>query len=280
MIGYVFKDDGQGHFKNKSFGVTEQEIKVGKEQHVMCKLNYLDDKIQLNKSNLFVRVQAYHANELGGVLASFAQVVCAMLASGKYVLSANLFMNNAGQMREEAAESYFATISGAKKVVVDDVRSILFLREYQPFRYYNGPRMTVRKDPDPTIGSDYEPLPSDDCLQPAPPPAPAPPQESDEGSDPDSPNKDLYTTGYERVQTMIDKHYGRKRRKRSILIDTESERSSEDEQPTRSDDEFYDDRDSDDMSKVSWPEAASSARPFAPPPSREFYEISESESSD
>ena len=67
MVGYCFKDQGRDHFIYTSKNVTEAEIARGIAEHVSLKLNYMDDMIALNKSNLFQRV---HEGEGSGGEAS------------------------------------------------------------------------------------------------------------------------------------------------------------------------------------------------------------------
>ena len=128
MLGYVHKDRHLSHFKNISKGVTDAEIEEGISEHAALKLSYMDDKIVVNKTNMFQRVLAFDDTNVD---CTFLEMMTRMLNTDKYILSATLLMNSAGQMRESAAEAYYASILG-KSVDEEDVRAMLFIKEYSP----------------------------------------------------------------------------------------------------------------------------------------------------
>ena len=98
MVGYTFKDKALPHFRNINWGITEEEITKGIEEHAMLKLSYVDDKIMLTKPNLFLRAYSYYQNNHCGEVMQFDETLAQMINSKKYVLSATIFMNGAGQM--------------------------------------------------------------------------------------------------------------------------------------------------------------------------------------
>ena len=66
---------------------------------------------------------------------AFADVLSAMLNSKKYMLTSTLLMNTNGQMRPEAAEAYWAIVTGAK-VTKFDIMKIIYMPTtgFNPFR--------------------------------------------------------------------------------------------------------------------------------------------------
>ena len=140
MVGYCFKDQGLGHFLTTHKGVSDAEIARGIAEHMSLKLNYMDDKIALNKSNLFQRVHTSWVNHLdmdGDV--TFDEVVATMFNSKKYMVASTLIMNNQGQMRGDAAETYWRIIKGGAATKWD-VQRILYVpvTGYNTFRGYHG----------------------------------------------------------------------------------------------------------------------------------------------
>lgn len=104
----------------------------------------MDDKIILNKSNLFKSAYAYTAH-LPGAL-SFCEVLAEMINSGKYMFTASLLMNSSGQMRRDAAEAYWRMING-DKADATDVENIMYVRElnntYKRGRYFEDAPITI-----------------------------------------------------------------------------------------------------------------------------------------
>ena len=95
-----------------------------------------------------------------------------MVNREKYIFSASIFMNGAGQMRMDAANAYWKSIALKQKVTVDDVRAMLFIPEYRANlnreRYFdNTPRAYIGGQPRNQALGEFMPLDSD-------PPAPAP----------------------------------------------------------------------------------------------------------
>ena len=97
----------------------------------------MDNKMPLNKSNLFNKVFVHWTNHPERFLddSSFADVLSDMLGPGedsspsRYCLSATLLMNHQGQMRRAAAEAYFKIIRGGV-ATAKDVESIVYIPEY------------------------------------------------------------------------------------------------------------------------------------------------------
>ena len=114
MVGYCLKDQGQPHFVMSKKNVTEEKMERGLAEHAALKLNYMESFIGLNRSNLFVRAYTFWTNYMAdSPNADFVEVLAAMLNSKKYMLNSTLLMNTQGQMRPEAAESYWAIVTGA-----------------------------------------------------------------------------------------------------------------------------------------------------------------------
>ena len=140
MIGYCYKDQGRDHFIATTKNVTEAEIARGIAEHTSLKLNYMDDKIALNKSNLFQRVHTFWTNHLDMAEdVMFDEVIAAMFNSNKYMISSTLIMNNQGQMRADAAETYWKIITGGRATRWD-VQKIIYVQTsgYNTFRGYHG----------------------------------------------------------------------------------------------------------------------------------------------
>jgi len=99
------------------------------------KLDFCDDKIMLNKSNLFQRVFAFLQRHFPNDKKRLSEVICLMLNSNKYMIAATLFMNGQGQMQQDAAEAYVNILQGMKCTEIDVVNMI-----YHPStrrRYYD-----------------------------------------------------------------------------------------------------------------------------------------------
>ena len=251
MLGYCSKDRGLGHHQELAFGVIEQEILRGIEEHRLLKLNFADGRIVLGKAQLFERVFTYHTNNPTDTDPSFAEEIARMITSQRYMMSANLFMNNAGQMREGSAETYWRTIKDGKATAAD-VRQILYLPEYNNSkRYYetatpSTERIVIQR---PTVAmfpsADYEPLEGGEEAPVLPPiPVPAAVAAAQEESillDDDEDELDrlpgAVLTGYQRIQRTL-----RDQRRRSLgNAFVGDEARSEDEEPTPADREFLDD---------------------------------------
>jgi hypothetical protein len=283
MLGYVHKDRALPHFRNVGFGVTESEIEAGIEEHASIKLNPLDDKIMLNKTNLFLRAYAWMHGNPGHEEESFATVISTMLSPHdgkptKYAVSPSLFMNHSGQMREEAAETYFKTLADNNmKVTPEMVCDMLYSPNFNKNKTIHDAANRVAPVHGPTIvPGRVSPMPSEASyvslrsLPQAPATAPragpsgvrrqAVPDDSD--SD-DSLDKYAITTPYERIKRLcVDRRddMERARARRRVISPLISEDEDEEEEPpvdepTAADEEFLDDRDEDDLSSVSWSHA-------------------------
>lgn len=125
MIGYVHKDRLLSTFRNRNKNVTEDMIKRGIEEHVTLKISFTDNKIVINKSNLFQKVYVKWVNEIAPKKMLFSAILCEILNDGMHVLSAHVLMNGAGQMRRSTAEIYWALLMG-KEVTEYEVRHMLY----------------------------------------------------------------------------------------------------------------------------------------------------------
>ena len=138
MVGYVLKDEGLPHFEKFVKGVTEEEMERGIAEHVSLKLNYMDGRIAINKTNLFQRTHTFWTNQMtADESLDFSEVVAAMLNSKKYMISSTLIMNSQGQMRSSAASTYWEIIKG-QTATKWDVRNILYLPDTTYNRGYHG----------------------------------------------------------------------------------------------------------------------------------------------
>jgi hypothetical protein len=278
MLGYVHKDRALPHFQNLGFGVTQSEIEAGIDEHASLKLNPHDDKIMLNKSNLFLRAYAWLQSNPGHEDSSFATVLAAMLSpnndsESKYAFAATLFMSQAGQMREEAAETYYKILVSKKMTVKPEmVADMLYTPTYHNKKDIHALHNRVA----PTHGTPFvpgsvSPMPSNASFVPLSslPQAPAtvdrggPSGVSRQVRDDDNDSEDSmekhYIPRYERIKRILDDKReematARKRARRLIspLPSDDDEEDAEVEEPTLSDEEFLDDRDEDDLSVGSY----------------------------
>ena len=202
---------------------------------------------------LFQRAWVFFVNNYEpDAVVSFAEVIAKMLRSEKYILSANLFMNNAGQMREGAAESYWRTIT-TNVATEEDVRSMLYVPEYnaRKARYWEEP-MTIARPPVPQVpDDDFVPLEPEAGPSGLPTPVPVRRHRqitinSEDSSDESDADDRLAQTGYERIQRTIAS-YNKKQGKAPMASGGDSPRSPE-EPPNAEDDEFLDDRNEDELS--------------------------------
>jgi hypothetical protein len=120
--------------------VTAEEIERGIAEHTTLKLNFMDDKLALNKSNLFQRGHTFWNNQLmADPDVEFSEVIAEMCNSKKYMITPTLIMNSQGQMRIGAAEAYWGIVKGAK-CTKWDIKHILYMPEsnYNQARGYHG----------------------------------------------------------------------------------------------------------------------------------------------
>ena len=67
-------------------------------RYAQLKLTYMDGKVQLNRSNLFLKVFAYFmANKDELIGKTLAEVIAIMFNSSEFMFSATLMMNASGQ---------------------------------------------------------------------------------------------------------------------------------------------------------------------------------------
>ena len=227
MLGYCMKDRGMGHFQSLHSGITQAEIDTGIEEHAALKLDLTSNKIVLGKAVLFNRAFTFWQNHLSATEGvGFAEVVARMVSGNdaKYILSANLFMNAAGQMRQQAAETYWRCIVDGRTTSAD-VEKILYMPEWSrppTTRYFQDTDKEARRSSPLTIPRPQVPqMPSDDfvALASAPSPVPVPratsssvlPQLDDEEGE--LPGAVL--TGYERVARTLRKL----KRARTFILD-------------------------------------------------------------
>ena len=128
MIGYVRKDRNMVHFHNRNKNITPDMIAEGIAEHESLTLSYLDGKILLTKSNIFMKVWQFWQNYHAPAVVSFSRVLTDMLNTKpqQYSVSATLLMNSNGQMRRSAAEVYWLHVMG-QAVTEYEVRHIIFL---------------------------------------------------------------------------------------------------------------------------------------------------------
>jgi hypothetical protein len=266
MVGYCTKDDGLPHYQVRMMGVTDAEIAAGKEEWVTMKLDFLQDKILINKSNLFSRAYTWHANNEPEVMdATLAGTISRMINKNRHMLAPTLLMNHSGQMREDAAECYFKIAVTNMECTPDMVKMILYTPAYGAAaqRYYHVPRRAPVRAP----LQDFEPLVEEDAL-PAPAPAHAPAARAgpsrervvDDDSDDDSDVEVDRRTGYEKIQeTLAVMRASRARaaapfaRSASDDEDAAAEAAAADaDAPTAEDNHFIDDRPEEDMTDEEW----------------------------
>ena len=253
MAGYCTKDAGKPHHVSYIVGFTDAEIEIGKAEHASLKLNYMDERIPLNKSNFFSRVHSFVINnpELFADCSdhyNLADIVAMMLNTKKYMIAATMLMTGSGQMRATAAESYLAIIMGKQATYVD-VMSILYLpdtRSYTrglhggaaPPATFDETPMRVPRGAAMHMG-DFVPLTNVEPRE-APPPRP-PTDPSARRIDDDSSGDDegpLRST-FERIRQVVR----RIRRDSDSPVLEDEQRSEENSEAHASDDSFINDED-------------------------------------
>jgi hypothetical protein len=251
MLGYVFKDEGKPHFHNTLFGdITRADVDAGKEEWTSLKLDYMQSKVALNKSNIFTRMHAFSEMMPETRDMSFAETIAEAINSGKYMIQANMFCAQAGMMRADSAEAYWRIIHG-ERATGHLVSKILYMKEFST-RYFNqrvdddGPMYRVRRNPDQELG-DFIPLGEGVVVEERRSPTPRSPSRASSSSSVKMNNKRL--TGYERIQKTIKKF----RKKNKFVIgeaecEDDEEADEEDEEAGSGDDLSFivsDDHDSD-----------------------------------
>ena len=167
MVGYVNKDRLLTHFRRRSKGVSEELRAAGIEELTQLRLSFLDDKIVLNKANLLIKAHNFHGNEYPDDKdISLTQVLADMHNNKKYIIAPTVLMSANGQMRRDAAETYWSLlINPAIPATSSDMSKILYIP--QPFnRFFNsgyggGPPAddTPVRPHSPQPMGDFEPLP-------------------------------------------------------------------------------------------------------------------------
>ena len=217
MLGYCTKDRALSHYQVSSKGYSEEEIKAGQAEHTGMKLSYMDGKIALNKTNMFLKAVAYQMNHLTETTTTFSEVLAEMMNSKKYMISPTVLMSSSGQMREEAAETYWKILMG-KEANAHDVVRMMYIPRHPNARYYSALDRPTRMQAPAEQGDmgDYVPMnPVDD----------------QEGST--------------RAERII--RYARQGPKRRIVDD--SSEDEDDEEDGRADCSFIDDRDPEDLTE-------------------------------
>ena len=102
MIGYVRKDRNLSTFRNRNKNVSEDMIAQGISEHETLKMSFTDGKILITKNNLFQKVWQKWFNELAPAKPRFSEMATELLNDKNHILSANILMNSAGQMRAAA----------------------------------------------------------------------------------------------------------------------------------------------------------------------------------
>lgn len=251
MLGYVFKDEGKPHFRNTLFGdITRADVDAGKEEWTSLKLDYMQSKVALNKSNIFTRMHAFGEMMPETHKMSFAETIAVAINSGKYMIQANMFCAQGGMMRADSAEAYWRIIHG-ERATGHLVSKILYMKEFST-RYFNqrvdydGPMYRVQRNPDQELG-DFIPVEEgvvvEQRLSPMPrwrlsPTPRSPSRESSSASVKMNKNKNKLT-GYERIQKTIQKF---RKKNKFIIGEAECEDGEEadedDEEAGDSDDSF------------------------------------------
>lgn len=126
LCGYCMKDEGLAHHIYEVKNITREEIDRGIDEYKSLKLSFMDDKIALNKSNLFSKAHSYYTTYMGDTEATFSGTIAEMLNSDKYMLSATVLMNSQGQMRHVSAETYWQIIKGEIKATSKDVENMIY----------------------------------------------------------------------------------------------------------------------------------------------------------
>ena len=166
MVGYCNNDANMVHFRSRSKGVSDAMRAAGIAEHVSLRLSFLDDKIVQNKSNMFIKTHNFWLNNYpDDTNIEFAQVQADMHNQGKHIISPLVLMNGNGQMREAAAETYWALlIDKGTAATAQDMRRILYLPNpnswKSPLHHYIPPEAdaTPARPTEPQPMSDYEPL--------------------------------------------------------------------------------------------------------------------------
>ena len=164
MLGYCTKDRALSHYQVASKGYSEEQIKAGQAEHTGMKLSYMDGKIALNKTNMFIKAVAYQMNHLSETTTTFSEVLADMMNSKKYMISPTVLMQSSGQMREEAAETYWKILMG-KEANAHDVVRMMYIPRHPHARYYSAVDQPIRMQAPAEQGDmgDYVPLnPVDD----------------------------------------------------------------------------------------------------------------------
>ena len=256
MIGYCTKDQGLSHFVMRRKNTSDEEIEAGKDEHTTLKLDFMEGLIAINKSNLFSKAHSFWHNHMGGRDHSLTETLNEAINTGKYMFAASVLMNSSGQMREEAAESYFKIVCG-KRCTVHDIENMLYIPTYKGarrdvdgganWRVYPGDVVAAPpRDADPgplddfvAMGDDYVPprgLPRDVPGNSGVHPVDKPLMERLSDDDDDEAENTRVTTTYDRIRQYI--HRSKARGKRTIgHISPPSSDSSEHD----SDREFIDD---------------------------------------
>ena len=78
------KDNGLPHFENHMFGeISADDVRAGIEEYQVLKLSFMDDRIALNKSNLFAKAFTFWTNNKDTTgEPTFAAIIAAMRDPG------------------------------------------------------------------------------------------------------------------------------------------------------------------------------------------------------
>lgn len=231
MLGYVFKDEGKSHFRNTLFGdITRADVDAGKEEWSSLKLDYMQSKVALNKSNIFTRMHAFCEMVPETQEMSFADTIALAINSGKYMIAANMFCAQGGMMRADSAEAYWRIIHG-ERATGHLVSKILYMKEFST-RYFNqrvdhdGPMYRVQRNPDQELG-EFVPLGDGVGVEERRSPTPRSPSSSMSSSSSSraSTKDDKHMTGYEKIKNTIKKF--RKKKNKFVIQEAECEDDEE-----------------------------------------------------
>ena len=241
LLGYVFKDEGKSHFRNHLFGgITRAEVDAGKEEWTSLKLDYMQSKVALNKSNIFTRMHAFSEMMPETQTMSFSETIALAINSGKYMIQANMFCAQGGMMRSESAEAYWRIIHG-ERATGFLIQKILFMKEFST-RYFNqrvdneGPFYQVQRNPNQDLG-DFIPLGDGVVMEERKEP-PSASSSSSSSSSVEVVGPKKKRTGWEAIQETLQKRARSKPKRRYVIDEAEcddDEDADEEEEGDESD---------------------------------------------
>ena len=155
MLGYIHKDLKQPHFQVRLHNIDPSDVTRGIAEWQTAKLSYEDDKISVNKGNIFHRLNAYRINANPESNNSFVKDMTDMLNTKKYMLS-SIMVVQAMMMRRAAAEAMWKLVKGLEPMTPKDIESLFFysFTPYQPGQVHPGERYYDSATPNTSIPTD------------------------------------------------------------------------------------------------------------------------------